>query len=203
MKNKIVIGSASFILSLLIAGTASAHVIVTPNEGGIGAYQTFSMAVPVERNAPTIAVKLLIPPGLEDVSPNVMPGWNIVEKRAGTSTDSDVTEIDWTGGIIPIGEREDFLFNAKMPGTPEDLDWKAYQTYQDGTVVSWDQTPIANAADDDSVIEGPYSITHVINDLDVTNTSEIPYGAISLALSLAAVALSVVAILIAGKKKNI
>ena len=53
----------------------------------------------------------------------------------------DVTEIDWTDGNLPVGQRVDFLFQAQVPPTPTTLKWKAYQTYSDGEVVSWDQTP--------------------------------------------------------------
>ena len=55
---------------LPIVSTASAHVIVTPNQVGIAATQTFSMAVPSEKDGLTItAVRLLIPAGLQQISP--------------------------------------------------------------------------------------------------------------------------------------
>ncbi len=47
-----------------------------------------------------------------------------------------MSAVTWSG-TIPVGQREDFSFGAQVPGTAMQLDWKAYQTYTDGTVVHW------------------------------------------------------------------
>ena len=83
-------------------------------------------------------------------------------------------EIDWTGGSIPAGERDEFNFQAQVPATPTTLDWKAYQTYSDGSIVTWDQNPatmdkMTNGQMDMSK-GGPYSETMVVNDLSAANS---------------------------------
>ena len=157
----------TMITAFSAVGVASAHVVVLPAQAGIASFQIFTV------NVPTVAVKLLLPPGLDEVVPTVKSGWTINTKTAANGT---ITEIDWTGGSIPPNLRDDFTFSAQVPAQPTDLHWKAYQTYQDGSVVSWDATP--SGSDDATGDKGPYSITHVVNDLNPpTNTknSIFPY----------------------------
>jgi len=154
--------SALFMLLAVLAipAVASAHVIVTPAQVGIGDDQTFQTAVPNEKDIPVTGLKLIIPAGLNEVSPNVKPGWNIQVVKSGDT----VTEIDWTGGSVPAGQRDEFVFGAQTPSKATSLNWKAYQTYADGSVVAWDQNPTGK--DDDSAT--PYSVTKVVNDLTTT-----------------------------------
>ena len=149
---------AAFIGLFLAVTLVSAHVVVKPSQVGIGAFQTFVTGVPNEKDNPTIAVRLVIPDGLKFVSPNVKPGWKIDLKK----TADNVTEINWSGGQIPAGFRDEFNFSAQAPASETTLKWKAYQTYQNGQVVSWDQEPTSNP-EDESVT--PYSTTKVVNDL--------------------------------------
>jgi uncharacterized protein YcnI len=149
----------------LMATSASAHVVVKPSEVNVATFQSFSIGVPVEKDMPTVGVRLVLPQGLSYVTPNVKSGWKIAIKKDGES----VTEINWTGGSIPTGQRDDFTFSAKVPATETSLQWKAYQTYQDGTVISWDADPSAQSKNadgkDDFSKSGPFSTTQVINDL--------------------------------------
>lgn len=172
MKNKYII---PLFLSLSIAFTlsASAHVTVKPAQVNIGAFQSFSVGVPVEKNVPTVGLKLIIPEGLEYVTPNVKPGWKITTKKSGTSTESHITEINWLYGSIPAGMRDEFMFSAKVPTTEGVLTWKAYQTYSDGTVVAWDADPKVidhemEMGTTTSKLE-PYSITNVVDDLSTSH----------------------------------
>ncbi len=153
--------SASF---LTMTGIASAHVVVKPTAVGVGAYQTFTMGVPVEKDMATTGVKLVIPDGLKSVTPNVKPGWTIEVKKEGEGDNAKVTEIDWIGGTIPAGQRDDFVFSAQAPSKEGEVHWKAYQTYSDGSIVNWDNDPTKEHGDDDSA-GGPYSATKVVNDL--------------------------------------
>jgi uncharacterized protein YcnI len=147
-------------LVFAIPGVASAHVIVTPNQVGVAATQVFSVSVPNEKEAPITmtSLRLLIPSGLTDVMPTAQAGWTITTKGGDT-----VTEIDWSAGALPAGLRNDFTFKAQAPATTGELDWKAYQTFSDGSTAAWDQVPVSGHADDDALT--PYSVTKVINDL--------------------------------------
>jgi uncharacterized protein YcnI len=190
-----------YVLACAFASTVSAHIVVKPSEAGIGSFQTFTMGVPVEKNIPTVALKLLVPAGLKEVAPTVKPGWNISMKKNG----EEVTEIDWTGGSIPAGERDDFTFSAQVPSAPGTLEWKAYQTYNDGSVVAWEQDPASMQPGTEG---NPFSVTKVIDDLSTGAAGSSTGGmnpapasnASVLTLSIVALALSVVAIGIARKK---
>jgi len=181
------------LLSLLLVSPALAHVVVKPNQVGVGAFQTFTVGVPNEKDVPVTALRLLIPSGLSSVSPTVKPGWKIQVTKS---------EIIWTGGIIPAGERDDFTFSAQVPAEPTTLQWKAYQTYQGGEVVSWDQPPVTNQSDEDrEKMEqqgvGPYSETTIINDLTTLSSASTTQPATTdrraLVISSAALALSLLA----------
>jgi uncharacterized protein YcnI len=62
---------------LLAVSPAFAHVVVRPAQVGVGAFQTFTVGVPNEKDKATVAVRLVLPEGLGHVSPNVKPGWTI------------------------------------------------------------------------------------------------------------------------------
>lgn len=170
------------VTALLIVSPVSAHVSVKPNEVGVGKYQTFNVSVPVEKDVATTGVRLIIPAGLEHVSPNVKPGWDVEIKKAGTSMKGSilntgapapdpetVAEIIWTGGSIPKGMRDDFYFSAKTPAEVGELKWMAYQIYADGAEVAWDLESSAHPktaeGKEDFSTSGPYSVTKIVNDL--------------------------------------
>jgi len=195
------------VFGLILAATASAHVVVRPETTGIGAFQVFNMGVPSEKDMSTIAVKLMLPEGLTSVTPNVKAGWKIEVKKTATGkkiTNEDgqqvdemkPTEIDWTGGVIPAGQRDEFRFQAQVPATPTTLAWKAYQTYRDGSVVAWDEAPAAMA-------KSPYSVTRVLDDLSSTGAKQSWWQAnqinLTLGVSLLALVISL-AILIKHKQ---
>jgi uncharacterized protein YcnI len=177
MKKNIIGISAGLLGVLMLAAPAFAHVVVKPNQVGVAAFQTFTMGVPNEKDNPTVALKLLIPDGLKSVSPNVKPGWKVDIKKTGDGEDAKVTEIDWTNGSIPAGQRDDFVFSAQVPSDETTINWKAYQTYSDGKIVTWDQEPKTNMTDADreemeKTGKGPYSQTKVVNDLTASSKSD-------------------------------
>lgn len=188
---KIKVGSLIiFGISLWFLATpfASAHVIVQPKQVGIGATETFTVSVPTEKDNPTVGLRLVLPAGLEEVTPIVKSSWKIDVKKDGDK----VTEINWTGGSIPPDQADQFSFRAQAPANPTDLKWKAYQTYQDGSTVNWDQDP--SSASDKKDEGTPYSVTNVVNDLN-SNNSKIDktswiLGGVAIALAIISLGLS-------------
>jgi uncharacterized protein YcnI len=165
MKRKFFVSSfTSLIVLFLIPTTVFAHVVVSPAEVGLALRQDFSVGVPNEKDIPTTELRLVLPENLESVTPYVKPGWTIETKKTGEGEDAKVTEITWKGGSVGVGLRDAFSFRAMTPSDPTTLVWKAYQTYSDGTVVSWDQE-VSEGEEAESETSGPYSKTEVINDL--------------------------------------
>lgn len=197
-------------LFLFLVSDAFAHVVVRPNQANIGAFQTFTVGVPNEKDVAVTGLRLLIPEGLQHVSPNVKPGWTVRIIKDGAGEDAKVTEVTWTGGSIPSGQRDDFLFSAQVPASETILSWKAYQTYQGGLVVSWDQAPVAKQTDAErEMMEeknlGPFSQTKVINDLTTPppqNESGVTQNTKAITFSLVAVALSICALVMQFSKKK-
>lgn len=142
---------------LLFTVTASAHVTVSPKEVLTAQRVTFAVSVPNEHDTPVVGVRIVIPEGVTSVIPYNKSGWNIEIVKASEGEEAPVTEIKWTSanGTVPVGLKDDFLFGAKAPDTVTELNWKAYETYQDGTVVAWDQEP------SDADGNFPYSVTKV------------------------------------------
>lgn len=185
MKKLTGISTIIAVLVLLSPAIASAHVIVTPGQADVGQELVFSVSVPNERTTPVTSLKLAIPKGVDVVTPTVTPGWTITTTGSG----DNITAITWTGQI-PVGQREDFSFGAQAPANATQLDWKAYQTYADGTVVHWDQKPAGS--DDASGNAGPYSVTKVVDDLTTPSAaSSINKDTLALVLSVAALVLSI------------
>jgi uncharacterized protein YcnI len=140
---------------------AYAHVVVQPKQVTPGEYQTFTVSVPNEKDIPVVAIRLAIPDDVEVVVPTVKQGWSISMKKVG----KNITEVNWTDGVIDVGMRDEFTFTAQVPGTEGEVIWKAYQTYRDGSVAAWDQAPgnsQSHAGKDGS--KGPYSMTTVGED---------------------------------------
>jgi uncharacterized protein YcnI len=202
-KRRFIISTVTSIVAIaIIPASAFAHVIVTPGQVGIGSELTFNISVPNEQDTPVTNLKLDIPNGVTDVVPTTKDGWTISTTLNGDSKDPEVTSITWSDGNIPVGQRQDFSFSAQVPGSATELDWKAYQTYGDGTIVHWDQKPAGS--DDSTGDAGPYSVTHVVNDLtsssSVTTSSEGSSSLLPLFISIAAVVLSFGSILIRRRK---
>jgi uncharacterized protein YcnI len=139
----------------LWAGTAGAHVTVSPSslpQGASDAILTFR--VPNESTtASVIAVRIQFPLAhpIVVLNPEAGSGWNVavhstvlpkpITTDDGTFT-STVSEIDWSGGSIPVGQFGEFnvLAQGLPTGTPL-LTFKAVQLYSNGTVISWIQVP--------------------------------------------------------------
>jgi uncharacterized protein YcnI len=193
------------VVSLLLgASPAEAHVTVKPGEIGVGARSNFTVSVPTEEDHPTIQVRLVIPEGLQSVRPNVKSGWNIQLKKTGEGEESKITEIIWSGGKIPAEQRDEFVFSAQAPAEETSLVWKAYQTYADGSVVAWDNSPevvaeytknnpVASGHEDNHAAPRPYSSTKVTNDLKVTSQPAVPVSQKDNSRTLSLVALLIAA----------
>lgn len=132
---------------LLFAAVASAHVSVLPKESTTGAWETYTMKVPVEKDVNTNKVVLKMPKGVEFQQYEPIPGWKTtVDEAAGTVT--------WQaeGSGIAAGQFQRFTFVAKNPEQPGEAAWDAFQYYTDGSIVEW--TGDENA-------DTPHSITAI------------------------------------------
>ncbi len=163
----ILIAVVASCIALSTTTPALAHVVVKPNEAVTADYQTFTIGVPNERQVPTTSVRLVIPGGLTNVTPNVKLGWQISMDKDGSGEDANVKSITWSDGAIDSGLRDEFTFSGKVPAQPGELQWKAYQTYADGVMVSWDKVG-SDKGDSEDATSGPFSTTRIVGESTAT-----------------------------------
>lgn len=200
---KISLGAAAvFVLLGLSVSTASAHVTVKPGEVATSTYQVFTVSVPNEKDIPTTGVRLVVPETITNVTPTQKAGWDIEVKEDGDRT----SEISWKGGEVADGTRDEFTFSAKTPAEVGSVNWKAYQTYSDGSVVAWDQEESGDGHGDED--KGPFSVTSVVaTPADKAVNSEAVKKAHSQAnralyIAVAAVLIALIAVYFATRKSK-
>ncbi len=121
---------------LIFSGLASAHVTVQPGVSSPGAWETYSIKVPVEKDIPTVKVSLKIPAELDFKQYRPIPDWEVELTK---NESGKVTVVTWNTeeeGIEP-GEFQQFEFVGKNPEGEVSLAWDAFQYYSDGSIVEW------------------------------------------------------------------
>ena len=149
MKRLLFVISVVLGLGAMVAMSAPAwaHVVVSPEVVTAGDYETFTVSVPTEKEVPTTKIRIEVPEGflLSGVQP--VPGWeHSFEEKGGV-----VTAVTFSGGEIRPREFQQFLLQAQAPEEPGEYPWKAFQTYEDGSVVEWSGAP--DSEEPASVIE--------------------------------------------------
>ena len=161
--NKVLVaGVFASVLTVAIGATASAHVTVKPAEVLTAGFQTFTVSVPNENDISTTRVKVNMPEGLKYVQPTQKSGWDIDIESEGEGESATIKSITWKGSEVKKGFRDEFTFSAQVPEKDTELHWKAYQTYSDGTVVSWDKESSGEGHDSEDENSGPFSVTKVV-----------------------------------------
>jgi uncharacterized protein YcnI len=132
-----IVGGIAVVATTVAAGSASAHVQVTPAVVAPGDPVEFTVLVPGERDTGTTKVDLKLPPGLIPFSFADVPGW---KRRIVRAADGSAERIVWTGRAAPDGLLR-FVFLAGTPEQPTTMEWKALQTYAGGYVARWIGAP--------------------------------------------------------------
>ena len=153
MKKQVTALLSTLVLSTIaFAGTASAHVVVYPQEATQGSYEKFTVRVPTEKDIPTTKVKIEIPKDVEVSRFEPMEGWKYDIQKDSSGL---ITSVTWTatGEGLSSTEFGEFNMQGKVGDNAKKIVWKAYQTYKDGSTVAWEGPADA---------ETPASITTVV-----------------------------------------
>ncbi|AWB43187.1 nuclear export factor gle1 [Paenibacillus sp. CAA11] len=146
---------------MLFTGIASAHVTVKPAVSSPGAWETYTIKIPAEKDLPTVKIALKIPEQVELKQYQPVPDWKIdtTANNAGK-----LTTITWTatGKGIEAGQFMQFNFVAKNPDQASDIAWDAFQYYSDGSIVEWTGEEGADT---------PHSITKITPEAAANATS--------------------------------
>ncbi len=139
-----------------LAGPASAHVTINPQEAAQGGYGRFAFRVPNESDtASTARVEVVLPENAPVGSVSTMPvaGWTVrVQKRKvdppidvhGSQLTEAVATVTWTaaaGGGVKPGEFQEFPVSMGPLPQVDRMVFKVLQTYSDGDVSRWIEEP--------------------------------------------------------------
>jgi uncharacterized protein YcnI len=128
----------------LFVGVASAHVTVQPQETTQGKYEVFTVRVPSEsEDVQTMKVEVKFPEEVNITRFEAKPGWTYEVQKDDTGK---ITSATWTTEAEGLTASEFVQFNVqgKVADDAEEIVWKAYQTYSDGSVVEWVGAPDAD-----------------------------------------------------------
>ena len=131
---------------------ASAHVTVIPKTSATGAWETYTLKVPVEKDVATTKVTVKVPDGVEIMSYQPVPGWVYSAEKEANGKIKTFT-FETTGEGIQAGQFQQFVFVAKNPDKATKAAWDAFQYYKDGSIVEW-------TGDEGS--DSPHSITDIV-----------------------------------------
>jgi uncharacterized protein YcnI len=131
--------------ALALASGASAHARISPPVALAKELQTFTLAVPTEKeNATTTTIELTLPKGFSIDSFSPSPGWKRSVQQTGSGESAVVQKVTWSGGSVPTGEDATFQFLAQ-PAASSTYTFAVRQTYSDGSVVDWSGPESADA----------------------------------------------------------
>jgi uncharacterized protein YcnI len=159
------VAAASAVVAVVLASTSGiawGHVIVQPGSLPKGASDViFSFSTPNETtdNANVVGLQVYFPTNhpLLSAYPQTKPGWNATVQMAKlpkpvTTDDGTITEavsvITWTAtaGGIPPQQFDLFTVSVgQLPSNTNSLEFKALQSYSDGSTVSWIEDNVKGA----------------------------------------------------------
>ena len=125
-------GALAALVMLAAAGTAWAHVEVSPAEVRPGSAEEFVVEVGGEKSEPAVEVRLEVPDDFEVTDVSSPSGWS-GEIRGGS--------VVWSGGEIAEDRIAEFPFEARSPDEAGEFAWKGFVTYGGGDVVAWTGGP--------------------------------------------------------------
>lgn len=154
---------AATAVTLVGAAPAFAHVTAQPGTAEQGSYAVIALRVPTESDsAGTVSLQVTLPVDhpITSVRTTPRPGWTATVAKApldpplqahGRTITEAVRTVTWTadpGVRIGPGEFADFpLSLGPLPTDTDRLMLPAVQTYDDGEVVTWDQSPAADGSE--------------------------------------------------------
>ena len=123
--------AAAFVYLVLALVVLDAHVVVTPRESAADAEQIYTVRVPTEGTVSSMSLELEIPAGMHVTQVASGDGFTFDVKKEGDR----IVSITWKREIKPK-EFSLFTFTAHNP-QPGALQWKAHQTFADGSMRHW------------------------------------------------------------------
>lgn len=128
----------------VLAGTAPAwaHVHASSEHAVRGGSAIVTFEVPNESSSGAATTALTVTlPNVASAHAEAMPGWTAkLDRDVGAGTVRSVTWTAAPGGGIPSDEFALFRISVQLPDAAT-VSFPAAQTYSDGSIVKWDQSP--------------------------------------------------------------
>lgn len=175
-------------LALLTVSSASlAHIVADPAEAQPGSYFRTALRVGHGCGAgkPTTAIRVSIPAGVANASPQPKTGWEIkvettklaqpIDAGHGRKTETVVSAITWSGGSLPNEQFDEFGLVLKLPDAPGAQLWLPIVQTCAGGETRWDQVPAAGQSA--RGLERPAALVRIAGEAPATaQTSTIGAG---------------------------
>lgn len=127
-------------LLMSLTATAWGHSDLDPRQSIPNKWETYTLNVPTETEAPTVQVRLLVPREFEIEMLEHSQVWQITRTR---DERGYIRDVIWSGSSIPSQTFAAFKLLVRNPTAPGTYLWNIEQSYQDGTVATWEaQTQI-------------------------------------------------------------
>jgi hypothetical protein len=118
-----------------------------------------TVRAPTEKDIPTTQIRVEVPEGFTVTGVRPVPGWTSKFEEDGGA----IRAITWSGGEIEPQEFQEFAIQPKTPEETGEYSWRAYQTYQDGSVVQWTGPPEEHGGREmESEDSGPASVVDIV-----------------------------------------
>ena len=127
-------------LLLHLVPVAWGHVDLDPRQSIPKRWETYTLSVPTETEAPTVQIRLFVPAEFEIEAVKHNPAWRIATVRDARGY---VREVSWSEGTIPPQTFDELKFLARNPAAAGTYVWKIEQHYHQGEPATWEaQTQI-------------------------------------------------------------
>lgn len=125
------------LLLMVMMARASAHVTLGEPQALPSAHYTGHFRVGHGCDgSPTTALRIELPPGVTDATPEPLEGWTVSTEREGAR----VKAVIWNGGALPADQRGVFTIAMTLPAKEGQLLFPARQTCQAGEKY-WSESP--------------------------------------------------------------
>lgn len=148
---------AALAAALITAVPAHAHVVAEPSRAAAGGYfRTFFRITHGCHGAPTIAVRIAIPEGVQSLKAQPKPGWTIamtkrelaqpIAGQHGHPITHAVSEVEWRGGPLSDEEFDEFGLAMRLPAEPGKRLWFAVTQTCTAGEIRWSDIPAEGQA---------------------------------------------------------
>lgn len=163
--------AASFLALAGLTGSAAAHITLeTDQSAPNAAYKAVLRVGHGCEGAATTTVRVKIPEGLIAAKPMPKPGWQVELKEGdyaksydyyGTPVTKGVKEISWSGGNLPDGFYDEFVFRVRVTDFKPGATVYLPVVQECGHIVErWIEIPAPGKSDDDYEHPAPgFSVT--------------------------------------------